>query len=204
MRRSIITPPWRVIAASSVCVLAVLAVGCTAKPEVVPVKPKPPVVSTETVEATPAPDPTTVPEVAPPVAPPATPAAWPSQVASFAKTFKGPVWYPTSLTKGYKVDAIDVLELETGSGLVCDIFYLSGDKEIEFIQGSPKTREYDIASVGTVPWGTDTADVTYEDPADTSTPRMIVYSKNGTLAEISGDASFDQLKALAASMVPVK
>jgi hypothetical protein len=102
------------------------------------------------------------------------------------------------------VDGIDVLELETGSGLVCDIVYMSGDKELEFMQGSPKTREYDIVSVGKVPWGTETADVVYEDPADPTTPKMIVYSKNGTLAELSGTASFEELKAMAASMVAAK
>ena len=33
---------------------------------------------------------------------------------------------------------------------------------------------------------------------------MIVYSKGGNFAELYGDASLAELKAMAASMVPVK
>lgn len=134
-----------------------------------------------------------------------TPAGtWPAKVADFAKKAKGPVWYPTAIPEGVTVDALDVLELEPGTGLVCDVFFVGGSTEIGFIQGSPTTREYEIVSLGKVPWGTETADVIYEDPEDTSSPRMIVYSSKENLAELVGGAGFEQLKAIAASMVLVK
>ncbi|MDO8964538.1 MAG: hypothetical protein Q7W30_08630 [Coriobacteriia bacterium] len=135
---------------------------------------------------------------------PIAPAGWPVKVGTFAKKFAGPTWYPVTVPKGFAVDMVDVLELEPGAGLICDVALIGGEKYIGFIQGSPKTREYPIVSVGKVPWGTETADVVHEDPEDTSSPKMIVYSKGGTLAEIAGDATFDQLKAVAAGMVRVK
>jgi hypothetical protein len=135
---------------------------------------------------------------------PAAPKIWPAKVGSFAKRVKSPVWYPKSLTKGYATDSIDVVELDAGTGLICDIAYVSGDKAITFTQGSPKERSYDIVSVGKTPWGTGTADVMHQDPADTTTPLMIVYNHGGNFAELQGDASIAELKAIAASMVPVK
>lgn len=154
-------------------------------------------VATEVVPGAPAPVP-----VAP--APKAAPALWPSKIGTFAKNFKGPVWYPKYLPKGYKVDSLDVIELEPGSGLVGDIIYMSGEKTLGFTQGSPTTRDYEIVSVGKVPWGTETADLVHEDPSDTTTPQMIVYVNGGNFAELYGDAGLAELKKVAASMVPVK
>jgi hypothetical protein len=129
---------------------------------------------------------------------------WPPKVGAFAKSFKGPVWYPKTIPKGYQSDSIDLVELEPGSGLICDIVYVSGEKSLGFTQGSPKTRDYEIVSTGKVPWGTDIADVVLEDPADPASAQMIVYSKGGNFAELYGDASIAELKAMAASMVAVK
>jgi len=129
---------------------------------------------------------------------------WPAKVAAFAKSFKGPVWYPKAVPAGYKVESLDIVELEPGSGLICDIVYTKGESSIGFTQGSPKTRDYEIESAGKVPWGNETADLVYEDPADKSSPQIIVYLKDGNFAEIYGDASIAELKAMAASMVPVK
>jgi hypothetical protein len=129
---------------------------------------------------------------------------WPTKVGVFSQAFKGPVWYPKSVPSGYAVDSLDVVEFDPGSGLVCDIVYLKGEKVIQFTQGSPKTRDYEIVSVGKVPWGNKTADVVHQDPADNTTPIVIVYSKGGTFAELTGDASEAELKAVAASMVAVK
>jgi hypothetical protein len=129
---------------------------------------------------------------------------WPAKVADFASKAKIPVWYPSTLPKELKLDAVDVLELEPGTGLVCDAYFVGTDTELGLIQGSPKTREYEIVSLGKVPWGTKTADIVCEDPEDSSSPRMIVYSSKDNLAELWGGASLDQLKAIAASMVLVK
>jgi hypothetical protein len=138
-------------------------------------------------------------------APAAAPAGtWPAEVADFAKKAKGPVWYPTALPEGLTIDALDVLELEPGTGFVCDIYYLGGTTEIGFIQGSPTTREYDFVSLEKVAWGTETADVIYEDPEDTSSPKMIVYNTKDNLAELLGGEDVEQLKTIAASMVLVK
>lgn len=135
---------------------------------------------------------------------PVAAAGWPAKVGSFAKSFKGPAWYPKSIPKGYKAESIDIVELEPGSGLICDIVYTSGEKSIGFTQGSPKTRDYEIVSVGKVPWGAETADLVYEDPADKASAQMIVYSSGGNFAELYGDASIAELKTMAASMVAVK
>jgi hypothetical protein len=132
------------------------------------------------------------------------PGGVPDKVTAFAKDYKGQVWWPSLLPAGLKLDSVDVLELEPGSGFVCDSYFISGDIEVGFLQGSPKTREYEIPSVGKVPWGTETADVIYEDPEDVASPKMIVYSANGNLAELAGGTSFEDLKAIAASMVIVK
>lgn len=162
----------------------------TATPTVAPT-------STAAVTASPAPKVPAKPKPAP-----AT--LWPAKVAAFAKGFKGPVWYPTAVPKALKLDSLDVVEFDPGSGLVCDIVYTDGSKTVQFTQGSPTTRDYEIVSTGKVPWGTETADVVHEDPADTTTPIVIVYSKGGNFAELSGDVSEAELKAIAASMVPVK
>jgi hypothetical protein len=135
---------------------------------------------------------------------PEVPAIWPAKAATFAKNFKKPAWYPAYLPKGYKLDTIDIIEMGTKTGLVLDIVYLSGDKALLFTQGSPTDRSYDIVSAGKVPWGTDKADIMYQDPEDTSSPAMIIYSKNGTFIELQGDPSLVELKKIAASMVPVK
>lgn len=129
---------------------------------------------------------------------------WPTRVSQFRAHFKGPVWYPKYVTKGYKIDSLDVVEFDPGSGLVCDIVWVSGERVIEFTQGSPKTRDYPIVSVGKVPWGTETADIVYQDPSDHTTPKMIVYSNGGNFAELSGDVGIDELKVIAAGMVAVK
>ena len=129
---------------------------------------------------------------------------WPAKVGLFALNFHGPVWYPKTTPAGWAVDSLDVVELDPGSGLVCDVIYASGEKSVEFMQGSPKTRDYDIVSVGKVAWGTQKADMVHQDPTDNTTPITIVYSKGGNFAELSGDVSLTELKAIAASMVEVK
>jgi hypothetical protein len=139
-----------------------------------------------------------------PGAEPIGPGGVPDKVTAFAKDFKGSVWWPSAMPAGLKLDSVDVLELEPGSGSVCDSYFISGEIEVGFLQGSPKTREYDIPSVGKVPWGTETADVIHEDPEDVASPKMIVYNANGNLAELAGGTSFEDLKAVAASMVLVK
>jgi hypothetical protein len=145
--------------------------------------------------------------VAPPpsVTVPKSSSVIPAQVVKFAKDFNGPAWYPKVIPKGYKNDSVDVVELETGSGLICDVVFLNGDKSVGFTQGSPQTRDYQILSVGKVPWGTfGSADVIYEDPEDKSSPLMIVFTSGGNFAEIYGDTGIEPLKAMAASMSSVK
>jgi hypothetical protein len=135
---------------------------------------------------------------------PAVPTLWPAKVGLFAKNVSSLVWYPKSLPGGYKADSIDIVELDKGTGLICDIVYLKGDKALMFTQGSPKTRDYPIVSTGKVPWGTAKADVVHQDPTDPSSPVVIVYSSPGNFAELQGDATLAELKAVAASMVLVK
>jgi hypothetical protein len=129
---------------------------------------------------------------------------WPTKIGTFAKNFKGPVWYPKYLPAGYKADSIDVVEFDPGSGLVADIVYLNGEKTLGFTQGSPATRDYEIVSIGKVAWGTAQADIVHEDPEDTTSPQMIVYNAGGNFAELYGDAGIAELTKVAASMVPVK
>lgn len=179
---------------------------------------------TPTVAATVAPAPSEVLTSAPatstaaitaPVSKPATPAAkpkpvaakpaWPAKVAAFAKSFKKPVWYPQAVPKGFKPDSVDVVEMDPGTGLVCDVVLLRDGKVIQFTQGSPTVRAYEFVSAGKVPWGTKgKADVVRQDPADPKSPIIIVFQKDGNLAELSGDVSPEALKAIAASMVLVK
>jgi hypothetical protein len=156
-----------------------------------------PVETTGTVEATTSVTPTTTPK-------PAAPAIWPAKAATFAKNFKKAAWYPAYVPKGYQTDSIDIVEMGTKTGLVLDIVYLNGDKVLQFTQGSPTDRKQDIVSAGKVPWGTDTAVIMYQDPEDSSSPPMIIYSKGGTYIELFGDPSLAELKKVAASMVPVK
>jgi hypothetical protein len=207
MRRNLRTVTiW--LAPASILLLAIALVGCS-KPAPPKTTAKPPVVATETVvptETVVATEPVAVAPAAPaaPAAAPAPVGPWPAKVGQFSTKFKGAVWYPTKLPSGMKTDSLDVLEFEPGSGLVCDIFFVSSKSEVSFLQGSPKTREYDIVSVGKVPWGPESADVVYEDPEDKTSPQMIVYNAKGTLAELSGGSTFAELKAIAASMVLVK
>jgi hypothetical protein len=136
-----------------------------------------------------------------------TPAAstlWPTKVGTFARNFKKPVWYPTYVPKGYKLDSVDVVEMDTNTGLVCDTVFLSGDKALIFTQGSPTGRSYPIISAGKIPWGTTSADIMLQDPQDPASPPLIVYSAGGTFVELQGDPNLDELKKVAASMVPVK
>lgn len=134
----------------------------------------------------------------------AAPKVWPAKVGTFAKKFGKGAWYPTYLPKGYKLDSLDVIELDKGTGLVCDIAYVNGESVVTFTQGSPKERDYEIVSVGKVAWGSAKADVVHQDPTDTTSPIVIVYSHGGTFIELQGDPSLDELKKVAASMVPVK
>lgn len=131
-------------------------------------------------------------------------ATYPVKVSSFAKSFGRASWYPRYLPKGFRIQALDVVELEPGSGLVCDVTYSNGAKGLEYVQGSPKTRTYDVVSAGKVTWGSEKADVVYEDPSDSRSRRIIVYNRGANLAELSGDVSFAELKAVARSMVRVK
>lgn len=157
-----------------------------------------PIVSTATAEATtPASVATSTPKAA---------TIWPEKVGTFAKNFKKPAWYPAYLPKGYKTDSIDIIEMGTKTGLVCDIVYVSGDNALLFTQGSPTDRDYEVVSAGKVAWGSagDKADVMLEDPEDPQSPPMIIFSKGGTFIELQGDPSLAELKKVAASMVPVK
>lgn len=129
---------------------------------------------------------------------------WPKRVGDFADAFKGPVWYPKYLPVGYKFESLDIVEFDPGSGLVCDIVFTNGDKVLQFTQGSPKNRDYKIVSDGKLDWASGTGHITHMDPADKSTPVIVVYSKSGNFAELTGDVSTAELKKVAASMVPVK
>lgn len=132
-----------------------------------------------------------------------TAVVWPAKVGTFAANFKGGAWYPTDVPKAMKIDSLDVVEMEGKSGLVCDIVYYDGKTPIMFTQGSPTGRTYDIVSIGKTAWGSEQADIVAEDPNDPESPQMIVYSEGKTLAELSG-TDIATLKAVAASMVPVK
>ena len=136
--------------------------------------------------------------------PASIPAFWPAKVGAFARNFKGPVWYPKFRPKGFKVDSLDIVRLDVGTGLVCDIVMLNGEKTLQFTQGSPDARSYAVVSAGKVPWGPETADIMYQDPVDTTSPPMIIYNQGGNFAELQGDLTLAQLKAVAASMSRVK
>jgi hypothetical protein len=134
---------------------------------------------------------------------PAPVGSWPKKVGAFAASYKKRTWYPTYVPKSFEIDSIDVVELDPGTGLVCDIAFTHGNDDIVFTQGSATARSYDIVSVGKVAWGDQQADVVHEDPSDTSTRKMIVLSNKDGLAELSGSVSFEELKSVAASMMPV-
>ncbi len=194
------------------CLLTACAVGCKSTNEVNTQKADGPVAQQaiqatltvdSTASATPAVTGATA-SVSPTSSSPAPGKVWPAKVATFAKNFKGPVWFPATVPAGMKIDALDVVELEPGSGLICDIVWYDGKNPLMLTQGSPKSRTYEIVSIGKVAWGWDTADVVHEDPTDPTTAKMIVYTKDGNLAELSGVVDFETLKAVAASMVPVK
>lgn len=135
----------------------------------------------------------------------------PKEFATFAKDFAsfgrdpstqapGRAWYPSVLPAGFAVDVVDLSEMQVGSGPLCDITYVKGEGWIGFTQGSPTMRDYEIAVVETVPWGSEKAAVTYEDPEDATSRRYIVYSVGRNLVELSGDVTFQQLKQIAAGM----
>jgi len=140
---------------------------------------------------------------APAPAPKAPVGFWPAKVGSFSKSVSSPVWYPKYIPKGYALDSVDVVELDPGSGLTCDAMWVKGQSSsVDFMQGSPNNRDAQISSsLGKVKWGTETADITRPDQ---SSPIVIVYSRGGNLAELQGDVSDAELKAIAASMVAVK
>ena len=130
--------------------------------------------------------------------------SWPEKVGSFAASYDGAVWYPTSLPEGFEPDAVDVVELEPKTGLVCDIVFVKGDQYIVFTQGSAQARSYDVVSVGKTAWSDVVADVAHEDPSDQSSPKMIVLAEGESLAELSGSVDFKVLESVAASMMPVE
>jgi hypothetical protein len=148
--------------------------------------------------------PSGTPSAATTTAPKPAPTLWPEKVGKFAKAEKIPVWYPKSLPSGFKIDTVDIVELDKGTGLICDEVLVKGDKAILFTQGSPTQRSYDIVSAGKVPWGNETADIVLQDPQDPSSPPIIVYFQGGNFAELQGDLTLAQLKAIAASMVRVR
>jgi hypothetical protein len=130
--------------------------------------------------------------------------SWPKKVGEFAANYKKRVWYPAYLPASFVVDSIDVVELDPKTGLVCDTTFTHGDDDIVLTQGSAKVRAYEIVSIGKVPWGDKQADVVHEDPNDTTTRKMIVLSNKDGLAELSGSVTFEELKTVAASMMPVQ
>ena len=129
---------------------------------------------------------------------------WPTKVATFKLNFSGPVWYPKGVPSGFKIDSLNVVEFDPGTGLVCDIVWLRNGKVLQLMQGSPTNRSYPVVSSGKTKWGTETADIVRQDPSDPAAPVIIVYNRGGNFAELSGDLTTSQLKAIAASMVPVK
>jgi len=179
----------RTLLVAVLCVPLVLA-GCKSLDEPTTVASDKPV-SAEAVQAT-------------MTAAPAPQGSWPAKVGEFAANYKKRTWYPTYIPKSFAIDSVEVVELDPGTGLVCDIAFTRDKDYVVFTQGSEKARAYDIVSVGKVPWGDQQADVVHEDPSDTATRKMIVLSNADGLAELSGSVSFEELKSVAASMMPVK
>ena len=174
---------------AAACALVVLA-GCKSLDEPTTVTTDKPVAA-EAVQAT-------------MTAAPAPQGTWPAKVGEFAANYKKRVWYPTYIPKSFALDSVEVVELDPGTGLVCDLAFTHGDDYVVFTQGSEKARGYDVVSVGKVPWGDQQADIVHEDPSDTATRKMIVLGNADGLAELSGSVSFEELKSVAASMMPVK
>ena len=181
----------RVLLVTAVCVPFALA-GCKSLDEPLTVPANGPV-SAEAVQAT-----------MTATATPAPTGSWPKKVGTFAVNYKKRTWYPSYLPKSFGVDSVDVVEFDPGTGLVCDIAFTHGSDIIDFVQGSAKARSYEIVSIAKVPWGDQQADVVHEDPGDPTTRKMIVLSNKDGLAELSGSVSFEELKSVAASMMPVK
>ena len=129
---------------------------------------------------------------------------WPRKVAIFSQDSGLPAWYPAYLPAGFDIETIDVVELDQGAGLVCDILFLNGDKAVTFVQGSPTNRRYAVDSAEKTPWGDQTAAVVRIDPSDPASPSMIVFEKDGTFVELGGDIPLDELKKMAASMKAVE
>ncbi len=125
-------------------------------------------------------------------------------MATYARNVKFPVWYPKTLPAGYKLDTVDIVEFDPGTGLVCSLVFLNGNKALVFTQGSPKAHGYPITSAGKTAWDGQRADVMYQDPADKTTPPMIIYNSGGNFNELQGDPGLADLKKVAASMVLVK
>ncbi len=160
--------------------------------------------ATGSVAATGTPPPTGSTGTTPGQTKPSAPTIWPTKLGQFARVVNSPIWYPKTLPAGWKLDSVDVIELDKGTGLVANIIFLKGDKGLVLTQGSPKQRSYDIVSAGRVPWGSETADVIHQDPSDPSSPVIIVYNKGGNFAELQGDPSAEELKAIAKGMVLVR
>jgi hypothetical protein len=179
----------RVIVLAVLCAALALA-GCKSINEPIMVKTDKPV-SAGTVQATM----TTA---------PAPRGAWPAKVGEFAANYKKRVWYPTAVPKSFEAPSVDVIELDPGTGLVCDMAFTHDSDAIIFTQGSAKARAYDIVSLGKVAWGDQKADIVREDPDDPSTRKMIVLSNADGLSELSGSVDFNVLKEVAASMKPVE
>lgn len=133
-----------------------------------------------------------------------TSAGWPAKASQFAKAVKYTVWYPLGMPGGFTLQSLDITELDPGSGLILSMVLVKGDRTVTFTQGSPKERSYEIQSMEKVSWGTASADVVSQDPADPNAPIIIVYNQGGNFAELQGDLTNDQLKAIAASMVIVR
>jgi hypothetical protein len=129
---------------------------------------------------------------------------WPRKVGQFGEDYDGTVWYPAYIPAGFELETIDIVEFEPGTGLVCDVLFLSGQKTIAFTQGSPKARGYEASATASTPWGDASASLLPIDPSDPKSPSMVVLSKDGNLAELSGDIPLDELKKIAASMEVVK
>ena len=172
-----------------VCIAA-LAAGCTPTNEPKGVKTDEPV-EAEAVQATLTAEPGPV-------------GAWPEKVGSFAASYDGTAWYPTSVPEGFSPGNIDVVELEPKTGLVCDMVFVKGDDYIVFTQGSSKARSYDVVSVGKTAWGDAQADLVHEDPSDTSSPQMIVFADGESVAELSGSVDVETLRSMAESMMRVE
>jgi hypothetical protein len=138
--------------------------------------------------------------------------AVPADFVEFAKALQaqhydvpvtGTAWYPTYLPAGFTPTTINTGELGEGSGPVCDVVFSRGEERVSLSQGSPVMRDYEIVPIGTVPWGSVTADIMDSD-GEPGGATFIVYGDQRNLAELSSDeVGMDELKRMAASMRPV-